>query len=124
MAAATNLDKVKAITRKDPNIQALVASDGAVVFALELAEEMAPLGKFKAKTEAAQTYLVAHILSVAFTVAGGQGPLSSESVGGITQSFTLPYLNQQTVIASTQYGLMYLEMVRSMVVPIRSIRPA
>jgi len=124
MPTATSLDKVKAITRKDPNIQALHASDEAVAFALALAEEMAPLGKFKAKAEAAQTYLVAHILSVAFTVAGGQGPLSSESVGGITQSFTLPYLNQTTVIASTQYGLMYLEMVRSTVVPIRSIRPA
>jgi len=90
---------------------------------LALAEEMAPLGKFKSKTEAAQTYFVAHILSVAFTVAGGQGPLSSESIGGITQSFTLPYLNQQTVIASTQYGLMYLEMVRACVVSVRSVKP-
>jgi len=124
MASSTTLDKVKAITRKDPNIQDLHASDDAVVFALVLAEEMAPLGKFKSKTEAAQTYLVAHILSVAFTVAGGQGPLSSESIGGITQSFTLPYLNQQTVIASTQYGLMYLEMVRASIVSIKSIKPA
>ena len=123
MASSTSLDKVKAVTRKDLNIQSLHASDDAVVFALLLAEEMAPLGKFKAKAEAAQTYLVAHILSVAHTVAGGQGPLSSESVGGVAQSFTLPYLNQETVIASTQYGLMYLEMVRSTVVPIRSIKP-
>ena len=123
MASSTDLNKVKAITRKDPNIQSLHASDDAVVFALLLAEEMAPLGKFKAKAEAAQTYFVAHILSVAFTVAGGQGPLSSESVGGVAQSFTLPYLNQTTVIASTQYGLMYLEMVRSTVVPVRSIKP-
>lgn len=123
MALAT-IDTVQAVAQADTNIQGLHASDPAVTFALDLAEKMAPEAKFGTKALEAQTYLAAHILSLAFTVAGGQGPLSSESIGGITQSFTLPYLNQQTVIASTQYGLMYLEIVRGVIVPLRIVKPA
>jgi len=122
MALAT-LDDVKAIAGKDDNIQALHASDPVVIFAINLAEKMAPEGKFKTLTLEAQTYLAAHLMSLANTVAGGQGPLSSETIGGISQAFTLPYLNQTTVIASTQYGVMYLEMMRSVVVPVRTIKP-
>jgi len=118
------LDEIKKISQSDNNIQALHSSDELVIFAINLAEEMAPDGKFGSKANAAQRYLAAHILSLAYTVAGGQGPLSSETIGGISQSFTLPYLNQQTVIASTQYGLMYLEMVNSVTVPILSVKPA
>lgn len=124
MPSATDLATIKSVSQGDDKIQALHDPDPVVVFALDLAEEMAPEGVFGAKTKFAQTYLAAHILSLAFTVAGGQGPLSSETIGGLSQSFTLPYLNQTTVIASTQYGVMYLDLVRSVIVPVRTVAPA
>lgn len=119
----TNLTTIKSVSRADDAIQGLADSDPVVSFALTLAEKMAPESKFKDKTLEAQTYLGAHLLSLAHTVAGGQGPLSSETVGGISQSFTMPYLNQESVVASTQYGLMYLQIVRSVIVPFVSARP-
>jgi len=115
--ALTILDNIKGVAQDDQNIQALNAEDRVVAFVLGLVDIMVPDAKFGAKTLYAQTYLGAHLLSLAFTVAGGQGPLSGESIGGISQSFTLPYLNQTSVIASTQYGVMYLDLVRAVTVP-------
>lgn len=116
MTLLTTIDDVKAVAQSDTNIQGLTGTELAVTNAMDLAEQMVDETRYLGLTKTAQTYLVAHILSLAFTEAGGRGPLSSESIGGISQSFTLPYLNQHTVLASTQYGLMYLEMRRHRVV--------
>lgn len=113
---ATTLDNIKQVAQGDYDIQDLHDSDPAVVQVLADVERIVPerLGDHR---EMAQRYLAAHFLSVAFAASGGQGPLSTESIGGISQSFTLPYLNQKTVIASTQYGLQYLELMRMFTVP-------
>ena len=111
MAVLTTIDKVKLVTRDDANIQALVANDPAVTQALNDADLLVPSGFTDEITELMQRYLCAHLLSLAFQAVGGQGPLSSESIGGVTQSFTLPYLNQKTVYGSTQYGLHYLDLL-------------
>lgn len=123
MAVLATLDDVKAVSRADSNIQALHESNTAVVNALALADQMVKPTHFGALTKDAQIYYVAHILALAFTEAGGKGPLSSESIGGVTQSFTLPYLNRRTVIASTQYGLMFLELRAQVVVPAIVVPP-
>jgi len=105
-----SLDDVQAVAQDDDFIQGLV-DDTASEFVLvaSFVDLLAPESKYGANTKMAQSYLAAHLLSVAATDAGGRGPVSSESIGGVTRSWTLPYLNQTTVIASTQYGLMFLE---------------
>lgn len=113
---ATTLDNIKLITQDDDNIQGLHDSDPAVVQVLADVEKYVP-ERFGDYREMAQRYLAAHFLSIAFAASGGQGPLSTESIGGVSQSFTLPYLNQKTVIASTQYGLQYLEIRDMFTVP-------
>jgi len=123
MVALTTLKDVKAIARADDTIQALHETDTAFVNALALADQIIKDTYFGTLTKDAQTYYVAHILALAATEAGGRGPLSSESIGGVTQSFTLPYLNQRTVIASTQYGLMFLELRNHVNVPAMVIKP-
>ncbi len=116
MPVSTNLPKVKSVTADDSFIQDLKEDDLAVATVFALVDKLVPVGKFGTLAEEAQTYYAAHLLSLAGTAAGGQGPLSSESIGGITTSFTLPYLNQKSVVASTQYGLMYIE-IRNSVIP-------
>lgn len=123
MAVLATLDDVKAFSREDRNIQALHASDLAVTNAMALADQMVSADRFLGYTKTAQIYLIAHILSLAHTEAGGKGPLSSESIGGVSQSFTLPYLNRKTVIASTQYGLMFLELRDKVTVPAIVVQP-
>lgn len=123
MAALTTLADVKAVAQKSPEIQAMHKGDLAVKNALALAEKNITEERFGAQAFDAQTYFVAHILALAATEAGGKGPLSTESIGGVSQSFTLPYLNQHTVIASTQYGLMYLEIRDNVTVPAMIIKP-
>lgn len=116
MTVLTDINKVKAISADDASIQDLKDDDTAVEVVFALVDKLVKIGKFGTLTEEAQMYYAAHLLSLAHTAAGGQGPVSSESIGGITTSFTLPYLNQHTVIASTQYGLYFLEL-RNSVIP-------
>jgi len=115
MPVLTDLQKVKAVTAGDENIPDLVEDSPVVVNTFALVDKLVSVGKFGTFTEEAQTYYAAHLLSLAFTEAGGRGPLSSESIGGITTSYTLPYLNQQSVIASTQYGLYFIELRNSLI---------
>lgn len=105
-----SLDDVKNVAKDDDFIQGLT-DDSAPEWVLiaEFVDLLAPDAKYGANAKLAQSYLAAHLLSVAATDAGGRGPVSSESIGGVTRSWTLPYLNQTSVIASTQYGLMFLE---------------
>lgn len=116
MAVLATLEDVKAVTRGSPDVQALHVSDIAVINAFAFADKLITAERYGTQEKEAQIYFVAHILSLATTNAGGQGPISSESIGGVTQSFTLPYLNRKTVLASTQYGLMFIE-IRENVTP-------
>ncbi len=123
MPALTTLAKIKLVAKADAAIQALDDSDPAVIQMLEDVALWITVIKFGAMTEMAQRYFGAHALSVATLPVGGRGPLSSESVGGLSQSFTLPYLNQKTVLGSTQYGLMYMEIARRTQVPFDVVVP-
>jgi hypothetical protein len=108
-APLTTLTRVKLIAQDDAFIQALTDSDPLVEMIMDDVARHIVVEKFGADTEAAQRYCVAHWLSLAAQPVGGRGPLSSISIGGISRSFTLPYLNQKTVYGATQFGLMYLE---------------
>lgn len=123
MAVLTTLAKIQLIAKDDAGIQALSASDPEVVQVLEDADLFVDGNLFGDYTEIAQRYIAAHFLSLANQPVGGRGPLSSESVGGVSQSFTLPYLNQKTVLGSTQYGLMYMELANRVVTPFAMIIP-
>lgn len=123
MAALTTLARIKAIAQQDAYIQGLSADSDAVVMVLEDVALHVTESVFGSYTEIAQRYLAAHFLSAAGQAAGGQGPLSSESLGGVSQSFTLPYLNRQTVLGMTQYGNQYLEYERKCIVPFRVVMP-
>lgn len=121
--ALTTLTRIKLVAKDDAGIQALSASDPEVIMVLEDVALWVIEAKFGTYTELAQRYAAAHFLSIANQPVGGRGPLSSESVGGVSQTFTLPYLNQKTVLGSTQFGLMYMECVRRNIVPIDVIVP-
>lgn len=105
-----SLDDIQVIAQDDDFIQALV-DESTPEFKLiaEFVDLIAPESKYGFNAKIAHTYLAAHLFSVAATDAGGRGPVSSETIGGVSRSWTLPYLNQETVIASTQYGLHFLE---------------
>lgn len=124
MAALTNFKLIKAITRGDENIQALDQADPAVLMALDAVDNLVSASVFRKDTQIAQTYLAAHLLSMSAENSGGRGPLSSETVGDVSVSYTLPYLNQTSVLGSTQYGLMFLEYQRRHVVPALVVFPA
>ncbi len=112
----TTLERVKLIAKDDSGIQALTDSDPEVIMVLEDAALAVTEAVFGSYTEMAQRYIAAHFLSLANQPVGGRGPLSSYNMGGISRSFTLPYLNQKTVLGSTQYGLMFME-IRDMTIP-------
>lgn len=122
MAVLTNLKLIQAIAQGDDNIGSLQHTDPLVAFALSMAEQAAPQSKYGLDTQFAQTYFAAHVLSQAFTDNGGRGPLSSESVGDVSTSYTLPYLNQKSVLGATQYGLMFLEYQNRHIVPARVVK--
>lgn len=117
MAALTTLANIKAIAQDDPNIQALTGTEDVVVQVLKDVDHFVKKAVWGDTTELAQRYLAAHLLSAAYLPVGGRGPLSSVSIGGVSRSFTLPYINQKTVLGSTQYGLMYMELRDMTVVP-------
>lgn len=116
MAIVTTLSAVKSIAQDDAFIQTLNTKDEAVKNVFIVVDQLTSASKFGSKLGSAQMYLAAHLLTVANIDSGGRGPLSSESIGGISKSFTLPYLNQKSVIASTQYGLMFIEIKRRSIV--------
>ncbi len=100
--APTTLARIKLISKDDAGIQALTDSDPETLLVLEDAALLITEEVFGSYTEMAQRYICAHFLSLANQPVGGRGPLSSYSIGGISRTFTLPYLNQKTVLGSTQ----------------------
>ncbi len=112
----TTLVNIQLIAKDDAGIQALSGSDPEVVLVLADVALHIIDSVWGTMQEMAQRYLAAHFLSLANQPVGGRGPLSSYSIGGISRTFTLPYLNQKTVLGSTQYGLMFMEL-RDMTIP-------
>lgn len=124
MTLLIDLDLVKAIAAGDSNIQDYEENSHAVVMAFEMAEIMGDVGVFGRMTKFAQAYFAAHVLSLSKTDPGGRGPLSSETIGDVSVSYTLPYLNQTTVLGSTQYGLQFLELRKQMIPAFMSVSPS
>lgn len=121
--AATTLKNVKAITRGEADIQRLNDSDELVTLVLAQVAKQVEESIYGDLQEPAQRYLAAHFLSQALNDPGGRGPLSAESVGGVSQSWTLPYLNRKDVLGATQYGMQFLSYRDMVVVPARAIPP-
>lgn len=114
----TSLANIKLIAKDDTGIQAAIVTDADVVLILADAALLVTDSVFGDYQEMAQRYLCAHFLSLSRQPVGGRGPLSSYNIGGISRSFTLPYLNQKTVLGSTQYGLNFMELRNMTIVPI------
>lgn len=110
------LADVKAIAGNDAFIQALTGSEDVVAVVDAMVDIFVTERVYVSHYDMAQLYLTAHLLSLANQPVGGRGPLSSVSLGGVSRTFTLPYINQKTVLGSTQYGLMFME-IRDMLVP-------
>ena len=121
--ALTTLANIQAIAANDAFIQALTGSEDIVTLILADVARHITKEVYGDDTEPAQRYCAAHWLSLSNQPVGGRGPLSSINIGGISRSFTLPYLNQKTVYGSTQYGLMFLEYLYRNVVPFYVIVP-
>lgn len=117
MATLTTLAKIKSIARDDAAIQALTGTEDEVVNILADLALLVPESKFRSYTEIAQRYLGAHLLSMANQPSGGRGPVSSYSIGGITRSYTLPYLNRKEVFGATQYGMDFLQILDKVALP-------
>ena len=77
---------------------------------------------FGTTTQIAQSYFAAHMLSVNLGAPGGQGPVSTEVVGDVTTTFTLPYLNRTTAKGATIYGNTYIDLLEASDIPFRVIR--
>ncbi len=114
----TNLTNIQLISLDDAYIQGLSGSDPAVVLILADAALLITDSVFGDYQEMAQRYICAHFLSLSNQPVGGRGPLSSYSIGGISRAFTLPYLNQKTVLGSTQYGLNFMELRDMVIAPL------
>lgn len=112
----TNLVNIQLIAKDDAGIQASLPTDADVLLILSDLALLVTDTVFGDYQEMAQRYLGAHFLSLSRQPVGGRGPLSSYSIGGINRSFTLPYLNQKTVLGSTQFGLNFMEL-RDMSIP-------
>jgi hypothetical protein len=121
MSALTTLERIKLTAKDDASIQALDASDPAVLMILDDVDLAVQESIFGSYTELAQRYLATHFLSLQSQPVGGRGPLSSYSIGGISRTFTLPYINQKTVLGSTQYGLMFMEIRDMCIVPYATV---
>lgn len=124
MAALTTLTRIQLIAGDDSFIQGLNATDPVVEMILDDVDRHIKVEDYGSDTEAAQRYCAAHWLSISNQPVGGRGPLSSVSIGGISRSFTLPYLNRKEVYGATQFGLQYMEFVRRNVFAFRVIIPA
>jgi Protein of unknown function (DUF4054) len=109
VAALTTLANIKAIAAGSEPIQGLHDGDVVVLLILDQVDKEVPESIFTTLTEPAQRYLAAHYLSQALQDAEGRGALSSESIGGISQSWTMPDLNIKGALGATQYGKQFLE---------------
>lgn len=107
--------EVQSIAQDDAFIQSLTGSETVWDVVTDYVNLKVTEAIFGELEKFAQIYLTAHMLSLANQPVGGRGPLSSESVGGVSQSFTLPWLNRITVLGGTQFGIMYLEIRKSVV---------
>lgn len=123
MAVIPTLAEVKAITLDDAFIQAIPdENDPTWVRVVEYVDRTVKDNPYGVLKPDAQLFLIAHFLSMANVPIGGRGPLSSDSVGGVSQSFTLPWLNRTTVLGGTQFGIMHLEIRNQVVAAFRVIR--
>jgi hypothetical protein len=109
VAALTTLANIKAIAIGSELIQSLRDSDPIVTLILDQVDKEVPASIFTTLTEPAQRYLAAHYLNQALQDAEGRGALSSESIGGVMQSWTMPDLNIKGALGATQYGKQFLE---------------
>jgi hypothetical protein len=119
MSALTDLSKIQEIARGEPVIQALDDNDEVVTLVLDQVALEVPESVFGRFTELAQRYLAAHLLKMAHNSANADGKLASETVGSVSQSFTLPYFTTKTVLGATQYGMEFLELRNRVIVPAR-----
>lgn len=117
MSFLPKIAEVQAVAADDAFIQGLTAESLVWILVTKYIDKTVTETVYGPLEFEAQLYLAAHMLSLANQPVGGRGPLSSESVGGVSHSFTLPYLNQKTVIGSTQFGLMFMEIKNQIVVP-------
>jgi hypothetical protein len=60
----------------------------------------------------AAAWLARHLATVAPRGAGGYGPLSSISVGGVSKSFAQVSSTDGTSLSSTRYGNEYLRLIK------------
>jgi len=124
MALKTDLNKVKAIASGTEGIECLNDTDKLVKQVFDLVAVQVSESAFGNFCEQAQTYLAAHYLSLAFNSANADGKLSSQSIGGISETYTLPYLTTKSILGSTQYGMQYMEIRNSCVAGVRMIQPS
>lgn len=122
MSYLPTLEDVQAIAQDDAAIQALTGSETEWVNVQAYVDKTVTEGVYGLLEFDAQMYLSAHLLSLTNQPVGGRGPLSSESIGGLSQSFTLPWLNRTTVLGGTQFGIMYLEIRDQAVEKIRVVK--
>ena len=115
MAFLPSLAEVQSIAQDDAGIQALDGSETVYALVTAYVAKIVLENPYGVLQKEAQLYLAAHMLSMSTQPVGGRGPLSTESVGGVSQSFTLPWLNRTTVLGGTQFGIMHLE-IRGQVV--------
>jgi len=120
----TNLSLIKAVSRGDPNIQALNTSDPEVEIALEHASNTVSESQFGVDAKIAQTYFAAHTLSMMLTDNAGKGSIATEQVGDVSVGYTVPYLNQNVVLGATQYGMKYQELRSRHIVPAMVVQAA
>lgn len=123
MAVEPTLVEVKATALDDAFIQAIPnETDTTWLNVVTFVDKIVKDDPYGVLKKEAQLYLICHMLSMANQPVGGRGPLSSESIGGVSQSWTLPWLNRTTVLGGTQFGIMHLEIRNMVVAPFRVIK--
>lgn len=114
----TTLVQIQGLAKGSPEIQALLPTDQLVIDTLNDVAQMVTQAVFLSNVERAQRCLAAHFLAMGVQGTGVRGHVSSKSAGGLSTSYTMPWLTRRDMFAATQYGMQFLNLVDRCVPPI------
>lgn len=110
MADAT-WDTVLIIAQGAPDIIAIIDVAHQDFF-LAQASRRFTIDQYGDFAEEIQAHAAAHYAQMAQTDPAGKGPISSESVGGVSVSYTLPVNNTPETYGETQFGRILKKMMK------------
>lgn len=105
------------VVAHEPDLAGTVVSPAAQMDILDHVNNSLAVNEFGGdddpRLRLARIYLAAHMGTV--VVSGSRGPVISQTVGPISQSFAAATAGEDSMYSSTSWGRMYLQIVRTSV---------